>query len=187
MGRLSLVLAAPCGDGSLLLLLFLPGSSSSRVGPSLPAAVPARRGGVGEREGAVVLSAPPEGQPHPAPCPGRALLQPKQGRSSDLLRVGSGGRSRVSLIRLPSLIIPRELVGAVSLPPAPRAPLGPTCVSALGAACPGPGPVPKPLLLLSQLLHLQEQSFWGGRGPGRGFKRHQKGRQKIAPLQGVNV
>lgn len=44
--------------------------------------------------------------------PGRALLQPKQGRSSNLRRVGSTGRSRVSLSRLPSLIIPRELVGA---------------------------------------------------------------------------
>lgn len=63
-----------------------------------------------------------EVQPHPALRPSQALLQLKQGRSSNPLRVGSSSGFRVSLIRLPSLIIPRELVGAVSLAPALRAP-----------------------------------------------------------------
>ena len=77
--------------------------------------------------------------------PGRALLQPKQGRSSNPLWVGSSGRSRVSLSRLPALIIPRELVAVASPPPAPQAPSPAMCVSQC-TALPGPcwDPCPKP-------------------------------------------
>lgn len=96
-----------------------------------------------------------EVQPHSALCPSRALLQPKQGRSSNLLWVGSSNRSRVSLIRLPSLIIPRELVGAVSLAPALRASLPtPLCASVHSTACPVPGSLSQsPSRCHSRLLH----------------------------------
>lgn len=111
-------------------------------------------------------------QPHLALRPSQALLQPKQGRCSNLLRVGSSSRSRVSLIRLPSLIIPREVVGAASLAPALRAPLPAPRVSrcmALPVPCQGLCPkAPRAVIPGSYICsRLEEERFWGGQRLGR--------------------
>lgn len=126
-----------------------------------------------------------EVQPHPALCPGRALLQPKQGRCSNLLRVGCSCRSRVSLIRLPSLIIPREVVGAVSAA-ALRAPRVPRCTALSRARV----SVPKPLV--PSLQAPTSAAVWRRRAFGvarawEGVQTPSKGRQKVASLQGVNI
>lgn len=125
-----------------------------------------------------------EVQPHPALCLSRALLQPKQGRSSNLLRVGSSSRSRVSLIRLPSLIIPRELVGAVSLAPALRAPLPaprvPRCM-ALPVLCQGLSPKARRAVIPGSYICSKPGGgeVLGWPGPGKGFKHHQKGDKRL--------
>lgn len=101
--------------------------------------------------------------------PGWAPLQPKQGRSSNPLRVGSGGRSRVSLSQLRELIIPRELVGASSplLPPSTSTHRAP----AARAVPPGPVPSPAPPTPGSALgSRWGEEEVAGRLGPGQRFK-----------------
>lgn len=121
--------------------------------------------------------------------PSRALLQPKQGRSSNRLWVGSSGRSRVLLSRLPLLIIPRELVGVVSPPPALQAPSPATRVprcTMLPIPCRGPCPKPPRAVTLGSSIHSSPE----GAGVGRAWARVQtpsKRGQNVAPLQGVNV
>lgn len=135
-----------------------------------------------ERKGAVLVLATVEQRGTASSS--RALLRPKQGRSSNLLWVGSSNRSRVSLIRLPSLIIPREFVGAVSLAPALQASLpAPLCASVHSTACPVPGSLSQsPSCCHSRLLHLQQPEggevlWWPGLG--KGFKHCQKGDKRL--------
>lgn len=187
--------AQPCplqplreGSPPLLLPLLLLGNRGMSPGPSFPKHIPHEEGQCGW-EGRVSV-----------PIPGwrcslilpQALLQPKQRRSSNPLRVGSSGRSRVSLSRLPSLIIPRELprAAAMLLPcglhplPATRVPWCTALPVLCRASC------PKPPCAIT--LHSSPAAAWRRRCCGvarawEGVQPPSKGGQNVAPLQGVNI
>lgn len=126
------------------------------------------RVGSGRAEGLPWPRSPSRGRGAALP-PGWAPLQPKQGRSSNPLRVGSGGRSRVSLSQLRELIIPRELLGAAGplLPPSTSTHHAPAAPAVPPGRVPSPAP-PTPGSALGSCWG--EEEVAGRLGPGQRFK-----------------
>lgn len=129
------------------------------------------------------LGSRPRGGGAAPSCPAiLAGLSSSQSRGVARIRCGlaDSGRSRVSLSRLPSLIIPRELVGAANPAPALRAPSPATCVprcTTLPVLCRGPCPKPPRAVALGSSIRSspEEKRLWGGQGLGRGSNTIKKG------------